>query len=326
MCCVPPPPSCSVNAPLITPAIHLTWVAESILRACVARAHAITQAKYGCPRALDGQPTAEGIAVIGYGKLGGIELSYGSDLDLVFVHRIDEAAMTDGPKPTTGQQYLQRWVRLLLQMLNVRTTAGVLYEIDTRLRPSGSKGLMVVSLSGYERYLQGEAWTWERQALVRARAVAGDAGLPAVLTRCAPRCSVTPAMARCCATKCARCGKKMRAHLSGGDAEKADIKHASGGVVDLEFIVQYLTLRDAPSCPALTQWSDNLRLLETLAAHKAMPTEQARALTEAYLSLRTAQHRQALMAPYSEAALATAQDCVRSAWHAWLGDDNTNEA
>ncbi|WP_420550140.1 bifunctional [glutamate--ammonia ligase]-adenylyl-L-tyrosine phosphorylase/[glutamate--ammonia-ligase] adenylyltransferase [Litorivicinus lipolyticus] len=305
---------------------HLTWVAESILRACVARAHAITQAKYGRPRALDGQPTAEGIAVIGYGKLGGIELSYGSDLDLVFVHRIDEAAMTDGPKPTTGQQYLQRWVRLLLQMLNVRTTAGVLYEIDTRLRPSGSKGLMVVSLSGYERYLQGEAWTWERQALVRARAVAGDAGVArgfdAVRTAvlCHPR---DGAVLR---DEVRAMREKMRAHLSGGDAEKADIKHASGGVVDLEFIVQYLTLRDAPSCPALTQWSDNLRLLETLAAHKAMPTEQARALTEAYLSLRTAQHRQALMAPYSEAALATAQDCVRSAWHAWLGDDNTNEA
>ncbi len=305
---------------------HLTWVAESILRACVARAHALTQAKHGRPLDMDGQRTDEGIAVIGYGKLGGIELSYESDLDLVFVHRIDEQADTDGAKPTTGQQYLQRWVRLLLQMLNVRTTAGVLYEIDTRLRPSGSKGLMVVSLSGYERYLQGEAWTWERQALVRARAVAGDAAVAAGFDRVRAAVLCHPRDASALRADVRSMRAKMRAHLSASDPEKADIKHASGGVVDLEFIVQYLTLRDAPSCPALTQWSDNLRLLDTLAAHKAMPAEQARALTEAYLSLRTAQHRQALMAPFSGAALATAQDCVRRAWDGWLGDDNTNEA
>lgn len=300
---------------------HLTWVAESILRMACQQAHRHVQARHGCPLDANGQRTDQGIGIIGYGKLGGIELSYGSDLDLVFVHCVDERTETDGDKPISGQQYLQRWVRHFLQILNVRTTSGVLYEIDTRLRPSGSKGLMVVSLSGYQKYLESEAWTWERQALVRARPIAGD---PDALDQFA---QIRQAVLRHARDSQAlkrdviEMREKMRNHLS-----QTDIKHASGGVVDLEFIVQYLTLRDAPSCPALTQWSDNLRLLETLAAHKAMPDSQARALIDAYLSLRTAQHRQALAAPIDMEALTAAKDTVRSAWKQWLGDNNTNEA
>ena len=294
---------------------HLTWTAEAILKAACDLAHRQVQAKHGQPRQIDG-----GIAVIGYGKLGGLELSYGSDLDLVLIHGIDEHRDTDGAKPISGQQYLQRWVRHFMQILSVRTTSGVLYEIDMRLRPSGNKGVLVVSAEGYRKYLQGEAWTWERQALVRARWVAGDAGLQARFDEirhqvlCHPR---DPAELK---TDVLNMRSKMRAHLASQDPAALDIKHRQGGVVDLEFIVQYLTLRFAPDCPELTRWSDNLRLLETLAARDLMPTPMAQALSDAYLHMRAMSHRLTLGAPVQAAALQQASAQIADAWQFWMTD------
>ncbi len=295
---------------------HLTWTAEAILKAACRLAHQQVQAKHGQPRRIDGD-----IAVIGYGKLGGLELSYGSDLDLVLIHGIDENAETDGDKPISGQQYLQRWVRNFMQILSVRTTSGVLYEIDMRLRPSGNKGVLVVSAEGYRKYLQGEAWTWERQALVRARWVAGDANLKPRFDQIRHQVLCFKRDADALKQDVLSMRQKMRTHLASQDPKELDIKHRQGGVVDLEFIVQYLALRFALDCPELTRWSDNLRLLETLAARDLMPTPMAQALSDAYLHMRAMSHRLTLGAPVQAAALQQASIQIADAWQYWMSDN-----
>ena len=202
---------------------HLSWTAEAILEAACQLADRQVQARHGKPVELTG-----GIAVIGYGKLGGLELSYGSDLDLVLIHGIDEQAMTDGEKAISGQQYLQRWVRHFMQILSVRTTSGVLYEIDMRLRPSGNKGVLVVSANGYRRYLESEAWTWERQALVRARFVAGDTQLEAEFDQIRSDILTKQRDANALQIDVLNMREKMRAHLASKDPEALDIKHGQG--------------------------------------------------------------------------------------------------
>ena len=202
---------------------HLSWTAEAILEAACELADRQVQARHGKPVELTG-----GIAVIGYGKLGGLELSYGSDLDLVLIHGIDEQAMTDGEKAISGQQYLQRWVRHFMQILSVRTTSGVLYEIDMRLRPSGNKGVLVVSAKGYRRYLESEAWTWERQALVRARFVAGDTKLEAEFDQIRSDILTKQRDANALQIDVLNMREKMRAHLASKDPEALDIKHGQG--------------------------------------------------------------------------------------------------
>ena len=292
---------------------HLSWTAEAILQMAVELAHRQVAEKHGQPVRVDGD-----IAVIGYGKLGGLELSYGSDLDVVLIHGINEQANTDGPRPISGAQYLQRWVRHFMQILSVRTTSGVLYEIDMRLRPSGNKGVLVVSSQGYEKYLQGEAWTWERQALVRARAVAGDSGLVARFNEIRHRVLCTARDEQALKSDVLTMREKMRAHLASKDPEAMDIKHGQGGVVDLEFIVQYLILRFAPHCPDLTRWSDNLRLLESLATHQQMPSDEAQRLSDAYLQSRAMSHRITLGAPVDPQALKDASAQIQAAWRRWM--------
>ena len=292
---------------------HLSWTAEAILSAAVHLAHRQVAQKHGEPVRIDGD-----IAVIGYGKLGGLELSYGSDLDVVLIHGIDEQADTLGDKPISGAQYLQRWVRHFMQILSVRTTSGVLYDIDMRLRPSGNKGVLVVSAQGYEKYLQGEAWTWERQALVRARAVAGDPELARRFEQIRHRVLCTARDPEALKADVLRMREKMRAHLASKDPEVMDIKHGSGGVVDLEFIVQYLILRFAPDCPDLTRWSDNLRLLDALAEHQKMPRTEAQTLSDAYLQTRAVSHRITLGAPVQRATLQQASAQIQAAWRRWI--------
>jgi glutamate-ammonia-ligase adenylyltransferase len=158
--------------PLMKVSDHLTWLAEAILEEVVNQAWAQMSERYGVPPevAVSGQ---RGFAVVAYGKLGGIELGYGSDLDLVFLHGGDPNSYTDGRKPIDSRQFYLRLAQRILHLFSTRTPSGILYEIDMRLRPSGDSGLLVSSLSAYEQYQQQEAWTWEHQALVRARVLTG---------------------------------------------------------------------------------------------------------------------------------------------------------
>src|SRR5204863_6711215 len=162
------------SLPIMKVSDRLTDSAELVLDFSLGMARTELVAKYGAPRC--GPPPREaGFAIIGYGKLGGLELGYGSDLDLVFLHDSrGEQQETDGSPPLDNERFFARLVQRLIHFLSIQTSSGKLYEIDTRLRPSGRAGLLVTSLDGFRRYQESEAWVWEHQALLRSRALAGS--------------------------------------------------------------------------------------------------------------------------------------------------------
>ncbi|QIL19823.1 bifunctional [glutamate--ammonia ligase]-adenylyl-L-tyrosine phosphorylase/[glutamate--ammonia-ligase] adenylyltransferase [Thermomonas sp. HDW16] len=190
-------------------------------------------------------------AVLGYGSLGGEELGFGSDLDLVFLYDAPDGAASDGARALDASRWFARLGQKIVSLLGVDTGAGRLFEVDVRLRPDGAKGLLVSSLASFSEYQRERAWTWEHQALVRARCAAGDAGLcgdferlrEAVLARLREPIAV--------AEDVSKMRRKMRAELDRSDAALFDIKQGEGGLVDLEFLLQSLVLRNAASAPAL---------------------------------------------------------------------------
>ncbi len=279
--------------PLMVVSDFLTEIAEVTLLHTQASAWRDLTAKHGRPGDLEGMQT--GFAVIGYGKLGGIELGYASDLDLVFVHgSANINAMTDGPRSVANDVFYARMGQRLIHMLTTRMPSGLLYETDMRLRPNGNSGQLVSSLTAFEKYQDKDAWVWEHQALVRARAVAGD---PVVVARFAAirhqvLCRQRDPGALC--QEVANMREKMRASLDRSDADNFHIKQGAGGLVDIEFMVQYAVLRWAHEYPDLTEWTDNARLLERLTAHDLLPEGAAAQLWNAYQVFRGVVHRRAL--------------------------------
>ncbi|MCB1772450.1 MAG: bifunctional [glutamate--ammonia ligase]-adenylyl-L-tyrosine phosphorylase/[glutamate--ammonia-ligase] adenylyltransferase [Gammaproteobacteria bacterium] len=279
--------------PLMVVSDYLTEIAEVTLQRVQASSLRDLAAKYGAPGRLDGMTT--GFAIVGYGKLGGIELGYASDLDLVFLHgSADLNAMTDGRRSVANEVYYARLGQRVIHMLTTVMPSGVLYEADMRLRPNGNSGQLVTSLKTFESYQDNDAWTWEHQALVRARAIAGD---PAVIARfnairhrvlCRER---DPAVLL---DDVVSMRARMREGLDRSNDEQFHIKHGVGGLVDIEFIVQYAVLRWAHSHPDLTDWTDNARLLERLARHRLLPELAAEQLWNAYQLYRGVVHRHAL--------------------------------
>jgi glutamate-ammonia-ligase adenylyltransferase len=279
--------------PLMVVSDYLTEIAEAAVSRSLAIAFRDLAQRHGQPR---GSSVVEpGFMVLGYGKLGGIELGYNSDLDLVFL--FDDAmagGTTDGKRPIGNEQFFVRLGQRLIHIMTTPTYSGVLYEVDMRLRPDGNKGMIARSLKSFAEYQANDAWTWEHQALIRARPVAGDARLfgrfadarVAVLRRARDpdklRCDVRDMRA------------KMRANLDKTRNGLFDLKQGRGGIADIEFMVQYSVLRWAAEHPELTAWTDNVRLLETLKRLRLLPDGAADALTTAYKALRSAYHRNAL--------------------------------
>lgn len=316
--------------PLMKVSDYLTWIAEALLAEVLEIAWRDVTAKHGVPCDADGKPVADetrkAFAVIAYGKLGGIELSYGSDLDLVFVFDAPADGATSGPRELANEAFYTRLVQRIINLVTTRTFSGELYEIDMRLRPSGASGLLVSSVKALAQYQRESAWTWEHQALVRARPVAGD---PAVAERFAAIRHETIARPRDplkLAGEVLAMRDKMIAHLglaadsSASDAEKAtlfDVKHDAGGIVDIEFLVQYLVLRWSAEHPELTRYSDNVRQLEGIAAAGLLPAGDADLLREAYLAYRACTHQQALAKGKSRvdaAGFAERRSNVRRTW------------
>ncbi len=268
--------------PLMVVSDHLTEIAEVVL-AEVLKLAAGHLARRG-PGA--GLPLERGFAIVAYGKLGGIELGYGSDLDLVFLHAADH-------EPALAQGYA-RLAQRIIHLLNTHTPAGILYEVDLRLRPSGSSGLLVSSLAAFEDYQRDAAWTWEHQALVRARVVAGDPAVAAEFDRIRASTLARPRDTGRLRGEVNDMRERMRRELARGGAGRFDLKQDGGGIADIEFIVQYAVLRWASEHPELLRWTDNIRLLETLSRLGLLPANDARLLTEAYRYYRAVVHRLAL--------------------------------
>ncbi|MBV4412871.1 bifunctional [glutamate--ammonia ligase]-adenylyl-L-tyrosine phosphorylase/[glutamate--ammonia-ligase] adenylyltransferase [Enterobacteriaceae bacterium YMB-R22] len=307
--------------PVMKVSDNLTWLAEAIIDAVVQQAWRQMAARYGQPRHLREQGR-RGFAVVGYGKLGGWELGYSSDLDLVFLHDCPADVMTDGEREIDGRQFYLRLAQRIMHLFSTRTSSGILYEVDARLRPSGAAGMLVTTADAFAQYQQNEAWTWEHQALVRARVVYGDPALCARFNAVRKQILTTERNGDTLRVEVREMREKMREHLGNKQRDRFDIKADEGGITDIEFIAQYLVLRYAHKAPGLTRWSDNVRILELLAQNGIMDDNEARALTQAYVTLRNELHRRALQELPGNtdiSAFSAERRLVRRSWQTWLG-------
>jgi glutamate-ammonia-ligase adenylyltransferase len=224
-------------------------------------------------------------AVIGYGKLGGKELGYASDLDLVFLYDV----APDDPDADAMPQRYARLAQRVNTWLTSMTAAGHLYETDLRLRPDGEAGLIVSSLGAFRRYQREHAWTWEHQALTRARFVAGDPAIGAAFE--AERDAILRLPRE--AGKLAAEVVEMRRRMHDGHPNPTplfDLKHDPGGMVDIEFAVQFLVLASACAYPGLTRNAGNIALLHLAGDLRLVPPDRARAVADAYRDYRKQQH------------------------------------
>lgn len=296
---------------------YLAGIAEVVLGESLELAHRTLTARHGAPHCPD-KETTPGFTVIGYGKLGSRELGYGSDLDMIFLYEGCEEGATRGPRPLPNEAYFARLGQRLIHILTTRTPGGILYEVDMRLRPSGKSGPLVTSLAAFCDYQRRHAWTWEHQALVRARPVAGNPELAREFAQVREEilCQSRDPVKLMADVRNMR--DKMAAEKVRHDATQADVKHDPGGIVDIEFMVQYWILRWAHDHPGLTRHTDNIHILEALKAEGLLESERAQLLTEAYRRYLSVEHRLKLMERGSLADPAELGDLPEGVRRIWV--------
>jgi glutamate-ammonia-ligase adenylyltransferase len=308
--------------PLMVVSDHLTDIAEVMVEAAFDLAWRHLVARHGRPQCGDRRVCDSGFAVIGYGKLGGIELGYGSDLDLVFLHSEESSGRsTNGDKPIDNAVFYARLGQRMIHILNTRTPAGILYEVDTRLRPSGASGLLVSNVDAFADYQRQHAWTWEHQALVRARLITGDAGIAEAFEKLRVEILSRRREPEKLRLEVREMREKMRSQLSKGKAGNFDLKQDPGGIADIEFMVQYGVLAWAHEHPRLLQYSDNIRLLERFALCGLMSGEDSASLCDAYRAYRRRAHHltlQELPAVVAEGEFVAERDTVLRLWRELL--------
>lgn len=278
----------------------LSDIAEAALGASLRFAWRDIAARHGEPPPLpDTRGDTPGLCVLAYGKFGSLETGYASDLDLVFVHADPPAPgvadqQTDGEKPVLLQTFYQRVVQRLIHFLTTLTPSGRLYEVDTRLRPQGGAGLLVSSESGLVRYLSEDAWTFELQAIVRARAACGDGAMCARLH--AHRRALLTAERDVEALRADVCAmrERMRKEHASVESDAFRVKHDPGGMVDIEFVVQYLTIANARRLGPMLERTGTLGLLEACASVGAIDADDAAVLANAFDRFRERANRLAL--------------------------------
>jgi [glutamine synthetase] adenylyltransferase / [glutamine synthetase]-adenylyl-L-tyrosine phosphorylase len=303
--------------PIMVVSDYLTYIAESIVENVIERTWLMLTEKHGFPP--DTSNDNINFAVIGFGKLGGIELGYGSDLDLVFLYDCpDGNAMTIGEKPLSCSQFYGRLGLKIRHILDTKMLSGVLYEVDMRLRPSGDSGLLLTHIGVYEDYLKNQAWTWEHQALVRGRFIAGDLRLKAIYEAIRYRILGLTRDESKLKTEARDMREKMRAALDIKATNKFDLKQSKGGIADIEFIVQFGVLANAAKHAALTTYTDNVRLLEGLAEQGFISQSEAETLKTAYCTYRDYGHKQVLQgdkAVVDEIEVDGLRKQVEGIWH-----------
>ncbi len=292
----------SGNLPLMKVSDRLTELAELIVQRALVLAWNQLARRHGQPCFADpaGQSRTAGVVIVAYGKFGGIELGYGSDLDLVFLHDSPGlgaqggALQTDGEQPLDHATFFARLGQRLMHLLTVYTRAGRLYEVDVRLRPNGKGGLLVQSLHGFHEYQQQEAWTWEHQALLRARVVAGtDATREAfdVIRMDVLRHAIKRDNLR---EEVRKMRQRMRDELSNAQPGQFDLKQDPGGIADIEFLVQYWMLKWACDWPPIILFTDNIRQLQSLGSANLIPHDTVDFLTDTYRRYRARMHHLSL--------------------------------
>ena len=306
---------------------HLSDLAEVILEAVVQMVWRELTAKHGRPVCrLAEKPCENGFAIVAYGKLGGFELGYGSDLDLVFLHAAASGSTTDGPRPIDSTQFFARLGQRVIHMLTSHTRAGRIYETDMRLRPSGSSGPLVSHIEAFEKYQQENAWTWEHQALIRSRAICGDPLLRERFHHIRHTILIKRRDRRQLKHDVTDMRRRLMKEMALNDVDFFDLKQGRGGIVDIEFLVQYLVLAYSCRHPNLTRWTDNVTLLVTLIDSGLIDHATAYRLREAYLTYRAAVHRLSLQnePPILPAErFAAKRAYVTHAWDRFLGSPET---
>jgi glutamate-ammonia-ligase adenylyltransferase len=310
--------------PVAAVANHLTDIAEVVLGRVLRLAWDHLVRRYGPPGyRWQGKRRQAHFAILGYGKLGGYELGYGSDLDLVFLHDSrGEEQQTAGAQVLYNNEFFTRLSQRIIHIMNTFTSAGILYEVDMRLRPNGASGLLVSSLEAFADYQRNSAWTWENQALVRARVVAGDADIARQFEHIRAAVLAKPREAAKLGQEVCEMRRRMRAELDKSDAERFDLKQGRGGIVDVEFMVQWGVLLWSSEHPELLGYTDNLRLLETFSRAGLMSAEEAAQLTAAYFAIRHRINHLALQEQppvVGNDELVSHREAVARIWDRYLG-------
>ena len=262
---------------------RLCLVAEKLLAAVVPFCQRELSDELGSPSP-DSEERAPTFGLVGYGKLGSRELGYNSDVDLVFIHHGSSSmsATTGGRRSVTNEQYFARLAQRITHVIATRTPSGVMYEIDSRLRPSGGSGPLVTSLSAFQSYQAERAWTWEHQALVRARMVCGPPSLAEAFEEVRSeiiRRRRDPDELR---RDVREMRNKMRTANDRSTKGQLDLKQCPGGIIDIEFIVQYYVLRYAHEHPGLAGPRNTLALIDAIRELDPMTESEAAGLREAY--------------------------------------------
>jgi glutamate-ammonia-ligase adenylyltransferase len=288
----------SGSLPLMQVSDRLTDIAELVLEKALHQAWAQMTSQYGVPtcRATDdAEPREVEVCAVGYGKLGGIELGYGSDLDLVFLHdSIGAVQETSGERPIENQLFFVRLAQRIVHILTVHSAAGRLYDVDVRLRPGGKGGMLITQLEAFVDYQHSSAWTWEHQALLHARAVAGSSALRERFERERVRILGEFVRRDSLREEVASMRERMRRELAKSKSGEFDLKQDRGGIADIEFLAQYWALREGARHPAVLMFSDTIRQLETLASGDLVPQATVDVLTAAYRAYRMRNHHRSL--------------------------------
>jgi glutamate-ammonia-ligase adenylyltransferase len=304
--------------PLMKVSDRLSWLAEAVIAQVLEIAWAHLEARHGRPSI--GTPR-RGFAVVAYGKLGGLELGYDSDLDLVFLFAGPEGQTLGKAHSIDNRQFYARLGQRMVHILTAPTRAGRLYTTDMRLRPSGSSGPLVSNVEAFAAYMTNEAWTWEHQAIVRARAVCGDPDLMAGFEALRRRVLTRPRDPHPLRADVADMRERLRCEQGQDRSGTFDLKQDPGGMVDIEFLSQYLVLRHCADNPDLARWSDNVRILESLINTGVVAHETAHLLKQAYLTYRSTAHRLALQSKPARVpadTFASLRRRVQQIWQAFM--------
>lgn len=267
---------------------HLTDTAEVVVDRVFALAMDHLIDRHGMPPYVSSQNEKEicGFAVVAYGKLGGKEMGYSSDLDLVFLHAGQVGRMTSGPKPLDSTMFYTRLGQRMIHILTVHTQAGILYEVDMRLRPSGASGVLVSGLEAFFQYQMDQAWTWEHQALVRARTIVGDIRVCKKFDVLRKKVIAKSRDINILKNSVISMRNRLISQYRNKHPGKFDLKHDPGGLTDIEFLIQYTVLANAFRHPDLAEWSNSVRLLEAFERKDLIPKRYTDTLLEAYVSYR----------------------------------------
>jgi len=282
----------SGNYPLMKVSDHLTYIAETVLTQVLQVSWDIVTQKYGLPEnILSGGLDCCGFAIAAYGKVGGLEMGYKSDIDIVFLHKCGSGVTTGSNKSIENIRFYSNLGQRIINMLTMHTPAGTLYGADMRLRPGGESGMIVSHIEAFEEYLKDQAWTWEHQALIRARPVAGDLDICLKFNEIRMNVLTLKRDPIILKDEVGQMRERMRDERLKIKQDLFHLKQSVGSIVDIEFLVQYLVLRYAHAFPDLTIWTDNMRLLESLDGEGVITGCESEQLQDAYLAMRKAIHR-----------------------------------